>query len=50
MHESNSETYKVLIFSQDEKRFDASLVVILLMAVFTIMVGSFWSGMAKHHL
>ena len=35
---------------QDEKRFDASLVVILVMAVFTVMVGSFWSGVAKHQL
>jgi len=35
---------------EGEKSFDASLVVILLMAVLTVMVGSFWSGHAKQNL
>ena len=34
----------------DEKNFDASLVVILVMAVFTVILGSFWSGHAKQNL
>ena len=34
----------------DEKNFDASLVVILLMAVGTVILGSFWSGHAKNKL
>ena len=34
----------------DEKGFDLSLVVILVMAVMTVTLGSFWSGHAKHNL
>lgn len=43
---------RFLIYAPESERrsFDASLLVILFMAVFTIMIGSFWSGIAKHHL
>ena len=34
----------------DEKSFDLSLVVILVMAVMTVTLGSFWSGHTKHNL
>ena len=34
----------------DDKSFDPSLVVILLMAVGTVILGSFWSGHAKNKL
>ena len=34
----------------DEKSFDASLIVILVMAVMTVILGSFWSGHAKQNL
>ena len=34
----------------DEKSFDLSLVVILVMAVMTVILGSFWSGHAKQNL
>ena len=36
--------------SGDDKSFDPSLVVILVMAVGTVILGSFWSGHVKHNL
>ena len=35
---------------KDETLFDASIVVVLAMAVFAIVLGSFWSGRAKNNL
>ncbi len=35
---------------ESEKKFDFSLVVILLMAVFSVGIGSIWSGYTKQYL
>jgi len=38
------------IYSPKERNFDASLFVIMAMAVFTVAIGSLWSGYVKHEL
>jgi hypothetical protein len=38
------------MFSPEERSFDLSLVLILVMAVATVMLGSLWSGYAKQSL
>ena len=37
-------------YGADDRSFDASQVVILLMAVLTVIIGSLWSGYTKHSL
>ena len=43
-------SFYVYDYGGDDRSFDASLVVILLMAVLTVIIGSLWSGYAKHSL
>ena len=48
--EHKSEATFVMYSPEMEKMFDFSLVLILMMAIFTVSVGSAWSGYTKKHL
>ena len=48
-HDSKAATF-VMYSPEMEKMFDFSLVLILMMAIFTVSVGSAWSGYTKKHL
>jgi len=43
-------TYSLYVPEGEDKSFDISLVIIMAMAVFTVMAGSFWSGYVKQAL